>query len=135
MSFHGFWEKRKGEVPIRLIIVIKNKNCQAYLCVFPAFPSFPLFRRFSIFSLPPFASSSSLSWPNMAYLIFNSTASFLPVSSFNGENAEPQRSERAKRRRETFLSFARWFAPLWLRTLPTEGALTGRNEAVLLKIR
>ena len=38
---------RKVEVPIRLIIVVKNKNCQAYLCVFPVFPSSPLSRRFS----------------------------------------------------------------------------------------
>ena len=73
----------KVEVPIRLIIVVKNKNCQAYLCVLYVFPSSPLSRRFSIFRLPPFATSSSLSWPNMAYLVFNSTASFRPVSSFN----------------------------------------------------
>ena len=40
----------KVEVPIRLIIVVKNKNCQSYLCVFPVFPSSPLSRRFSIFN-------------------------------------------------------------------------------------
>ena len=43
---HGWREK--WEVPIRLIIVVKNKNCQAYLCVFPVFPSSPLSRRFMI---------------------------------------------------------------------------------------
>ena len=45
-SAHGCREK--WEVPIRLIIVVKNKNCQAYLCVFPVFPSSPLSRRFMI---------------------------------------------------------------------------------------
>ena len=77
------WVSGKVEVPIRLIIIVKNKNFQAYLYVFSVFPSFPFSRRFSIFSLRPFASSSSLSWPNMAYLVFNSTASFRPVSSLS----------------------------------------------------
>ena len=40
----------KSGSTIRLIIVAKNKNCQAYLCVFPVFPSSPLSRRFSIFN-------------------------------------------------------------------------------------
>ena len=90
----------KVEVPIRSIIVVENKNCRAYFCVFSVFPSSPLSRRFSIFSLLLLASSPSSSWTHMVYLAFNSTASFRPV------------------------------APLWLRTLPTERALTARNEAV-----
>ena len=40
----------KIEVNIRLIIVVKNKNCQAYLCVFSVFPSSSLSRRFCVFN-------------------------------------------------------------------------------------
>ena len=50
------WVLGNVEVLIRFIIVVKNKNCQAYLCVFSGFPSSPLSRRFSISNLLPFAS-------------------------------------------------------------------------------
>ena len=40
----------KIEVNIRLIIVVKNKNCQAYLCVFSVFPSSSLSCRFCVFN-------------------------------------------------------------------------------------
>ena len=40
----------KIEVNIKLIIVVKNKNCQAYLCVFSVLPSSSLSRRFCIFN-------------------------------------------------------------------------------------
>ena len=39
------WVLRKVEVLVRLIIVVRNRNCQAYLCVFFVFPSFPLSSR------------------------------------------------------------------------------------------
>ena len=47
------------EVLIRLFIIVKNQNCQAYLCVFFVFPSSPLFCRFSIFSLLSFTFISN----------------------------------------------------------------------------
>ena len=72
----GSWVLGNVEVVIRLIIVVKNKNCQAYHCVFSVFPASPLFRRFSIFSLLLFAFLFILV---MAYLVFNSTASFWSV--------------------------------------------------------
>ena len=57
------WVFGKVEVLITLVIVAKNNNCQAYLCVFSVFPSYPL----------------SLIILIMAYLVFNSTASFRSV--------------------------------------------------------
>ena len=42
------------EVLIRFIIVVKNQNFQAYVCVFFVFPSSALSCRFSIFSLISF---------------------------------------------------------------------------------
>ena len=35
------WVLGKVEVSIRFIIVVKNKNCQAYLCVLSVFASSP----------------------------------------------------------------------------------------------
>ena len=40
----------KIELNIRLIMVVKNKNCQAYFCVFSVFPSSSLSRRFCVFN-------------------------------------------------------------------------------------
>ena len=61
---HGWREK--WEVPIGLIMVVKNKNCQAYLCVFPVFPSSPLSRRFMIL----FPRHIQHGWPRF---VLNST--------------------------------------------------------------
>ena len=36
------WVLGNLEVHVRLIIVVENQNCQAYLCVFFVFPSSPL---------------------------------------------------------------------------------------------
>ena len=68
----------KVEGLIRLSIVTKNKSCQAYLCVLSVNPSSALTCRFSIFSLLSFAFLIVLI---MAYLVFNSTASFRPLRS------------------------------------------------------
>ena len=76
--YHEYpWVSGKMEVPIRLIIVVKNKNCQGYLCVFPVFPSSPLSRRFSIFNKLSFHFpchlQHGLTWPRF---VLNSTALF-----------------------------------------------------------
>ena len=73
MYMHGCREK--WEVPIRLIIVVKDKNCQAYLCVFPVFPSSPLPRRFNIQSLR--AGYVMASWPRF---VLNSTQPHFELS-------------------------------------------------------
>ena len=76
------------EFPIRLIIIVKSKNCQAYLVC-------------SLFFHPlrcpvDLASSSSwlaqqVAWPISCFQEYEITASVRPVSSFN-ESAEPPHS-------------------------------------------
>ena len=101
----------KIEVNIRLIIVVKNKNCQAYLCVFSILPSSSLSRRFCIFN--------KLSYPHhgcLAKILF-STAQAQPhfglVSSFNGESVRSAVAPHS----------------------PIGGAHIGRNEAVLVLLK
>ena len=71
---HGCREK--WAVPIRLIIVAKNKNCQAYLCVFPVFPSSPLSRRFMIL-FPRHIQHGLAAWPRF---VLNSTQPHFELS-------------------------------------------------------
>ena len=86
----------KREVPFRLIIVVKNKNCQAYLCVFSVFPSSPFSLRFSFFNVVSFYFPRHRD-RHVVLNVFNSLISGCE-SSLGDESAEPQRKERESER-------------------------------------